>query len=226
MTSLFYYIKKNIVKLLAYVAFSLSILSCSSIFGSTKRSLNKHLPPDRIYLGFMSIEYPIVVLKDSIYYVTTKFVLNNYEMIPFPPEETMGMYQVGIGVRILFQNETDLNLVPGCSWRQLGDLIERNAFVVMKSALVFEGKKDDYEIFRFKYKPEKYLIELVTDHILIPPKRLYTEKVITGIEGDTEWLSYKSNFYRVLLVPIYQNHCLDQLEIDKTQSHDLFFSEE
>ena len=31
----------------------------------------------------MSIEDPIVVLKDSIYYVTTKFVLNNYEMIPF-----------------------------------------------------------------------------------------------------------------------------------------------
>ena len=52
----------------------------------------------------------------------------------------------------------------------------------MKSALVFEGKKDDYEIFRFKYKPEKYLIELVTDHILIPPKGVYTEESYNGIE--------------------------------------------
>ena len=165
MTSLFYYIKKNIVKLLAYVAFSLSILSCSSIFGSTKRSLNKHLPPDRIYLGFMSIEDPIVVLKDSIYYVTTKFVLNNYEMIPFPPEETMGMYQVGIGVRILFQNETDLNLVPGCSWRQLGDLIERNAFVVKSTArhnkliaICVIGLVNVYFLFRFEY--QRFLIDL------------------------------------------------------------------
>ena len=214
MTSLFHYTIKNIVKLLGYVACSLFILSCSSIIGSTKRSLNKLLPPERIYLGFLSIEDPIVVLKDSIYYVTTKQVLNNHDKIPFPPEETMGMYQVGIGVQILFRNETDLNLVPGYSWRQLDNLINRNAFVVMESAIDFQGKKDDYEIYRFKYKPEKYLMELVIDDINIPPERLDTVKVFTGIEGDTEWRSYKSNFYRALLLPIFQNHYLDQLEIE------------
>ena len=210
-------------KILVGVVTYFLLLSCSSIHRSAKHYSSEALP-DRIYLGFTTIEDPIVALKDSIYYVTTRRVLNNYDKIPFPPEETMGMYQVGIGIQILFWNETDINLVPGYSWRQLDNLINRNAFVVMESAIDFEGKKDDYEIYRFKYKPEKYLIELVIDDINIPPERLDTVKVFTGIEGDTEWRSYKSNFYRALLLPIYQNHYLDQLEIDNTHSYERFLS--
>ena len=212
-------------KILVGVVTYFLLLSCSSIHRSAKHYSSEALP-DRIYLGFTTIEDPIVALKDSIYYVTTRRVLNNYDKIPFPPEETMGMYQVGIGIQILFWNETDINLVPGYSWRQLGNLIRKNAFVVMESAIDFEGKKDDFEIYRFKYKPEKYLIGLATDQILIPPKRLYTEKVITGIEGDTEWLSYKSNFYRALLIPIYQKQYLDQLLIDETQDREVVLVEE
>lgn len=209
----------------AFLGLSVALLvALLLIFFALHRNKNRSpfggFPPDRIYLGFMNIEDPIVVLKDSVYYVATKQVLFDAEDIPFPVEETMGMYRIGIGVRILSHyDNTDLNLVPGYSRSQLGSLIERNAFIIMKSAIVFEEEKDDYEIYRFKNNPETFLIELVTDDIAIPPKRLLTEKEITGIEGDTEWSIYKSNFYRILLVPIFKKQYLQELEIDRTQDY-------
>lgn len=200
------------MKRLEYFMISLLLISCSATKNTEKQKpyIFGELPRS-ILIGGMSLDDPIVVLMDSIYYITTNEILNDTSNSYYQIRNRFGVFPTASGLWI--ENDYIQKHYKKEVYRKFDDNYQIN----IKEALSMSYKKDDYVVYSFNSKPEFFLVFLALDEDMrwkLCSKDDIEDDSYEGYLGLGKL--YQSNYYRIALLPIYSKKDLNFLHSGKT----------
>ena len=162
------------------------------------------------YLQIGNITEPIIVLKDTEFYITSWRNINTFQDYDCW-EDIPDMYLLTRPTEVGAPRWGILGIIQDISYKKLYRILNDNLYVVFEKTISFYKDTLGCSIYHFKIMPECFLFSLETGKDL----------VVTPVGGVNETLARKDpNTYKLHALPLYLKEDLRRMEIDKTQFFD------
>lgn len=179
--------------------FTLLLLSCETNNNFSKRDLRSFLAPI-IFSDTISIKEPVVVLYDTVFYITSKEILHEVEKTSLNKRSDILPYLIHTGSRVSsFVSDRNIkDYTNSFIYEEESDVLFGINYYVF-SNLEYIDSIGNMAILNFKIKPDYYQLCLISDNLTV-----FFLKNFDGCQFGGADIEYSMN-YKPMLLPVYNS---------------------